>query len=161
MFSLFQRSSQVYVRTQKHMWQNKTTRRPSLGMCTTPQLIRYQAPPPDVRVPAQHVLRSSHLFEADLYDDASGPSGLQTQDMDRPQSLAPTPATTQNSQPDDSRACRECQRRRVKCDGSMPECAVCQRYRRHCLYDKHSRTRLTRKYAGPRSVPEGGSVNCD
>lgn len=84
-----------------------------------------------------------------LYGEASGPSGLHTSDMDRPHSLAPTPATSQNGPPDESRACRECQRRRVKCDGSMPECAVCQRYRRHCLYDKHSRTRLTRKYAGP------------
>ncbi|OBT66781.1 hypothetical protein VE03_04002 [Pseudogymnoascus sp. 23342-1-I1] len=27
----------------------------------------------------------------------------------------------------------------------MPVCAVCQKYRRHCLYDKHSKTRLTRK----------------
>ncbi|KAH6886845.1 fungal-specific transcription factor domain-containing protein [Thelonectria olida] len=42
-------------------------------------------------------------------------------------------------------SCRECRRRRVKCDGTIPVCSICQKYKRHCLYDKHSRTRLTRK----------------
>ncbi|SPJ72825.1 uncharacterized protein FTOL_02554 [Fusarium torulosum] len=41
--------------------------------------------------------------------------------------------------------CRECRRRKVKCDGVMPVCTICKKYRRHCLYDKHSRTRLTRR----------------
>ncbi|KAJ4139632.1 hypothetical protein NW765_003540 [Fusarium oxysporum] len=41
--------------------------------------------------------------------------------------------------------CRECRRRKVKCDGVMPVCSICRKYRRHCLYDKHSRTRLTRR----------------
>jgi len=65
--------------------------------------------------------------------------------MKRSQSLVPPSSTSQTAQADDGKACRECRRRRVVCDGTMPECAVCQRYRRHCLYDKHSRTRLTRK----------------
>jgi hypothetical protein len=42
-------------------------------------------------------------------------------------------------------SCRECRRRKGKCDGRMPVCSVCQRYNRHCLYDKHSRSSLTRK----------------
>ncbi|KAJ4186290.1 hypothetical protein NW767_012710 [Fusarium falciforme] len=42
--------------------------------------------------------------------------------------------------------CRECRRRRMKCDGVMPVCSICRKYRRHCLYDKHSRTRLTRRH---------------
>ncbi|PVH76817.1 hypothetical protein DL98DRAFT_561785 [Cadophora sp. DSE1049] len=42
--------------------------------------------------------------------------------------------------------CRECRRRRGKCDCKVPVCSVCQRYNRHCLYDKHSRSSLTRKH---------------
>lgn len=102
----------------------------------------------------------SRAFDArSAYGKVSGPPGLHTKVMDRRPSLAPTPAASQPGQPDESRACRECQRRRVKCDGSMPECAVCQRYRRHCLYDKHSRTRLTRKYAVPQFCLSG-VVSC-
>ncbi|KAF4968338.1 hypothetical protein FSARC_4284 [Fusarium sarcochroum] len=29
--------------------------------------------------------------------------------------------------------CRECRRRKVKCDGVMPVCSICKKYRRHCL----------------------------
>lgn len=140
-------------------------------MCTTPQINKVPSTPPSSRRlgsvqgprPARALdrLTVSPLSNWLLYGEGSGPPGLQTHEMDRPQSLAPTPATSHNGQPDESRACRECQRRRVKCDGSMPECAVCQRYRRHCLYDKHSRTRLTRKYARPRSVLLSVSVSCD
>ncbi|KAL2397937.1 hypothetical protein ABEF93_006404 [Exophiala dermatitidis] len=43
-------------------------------------------------------------------------------------------------------SCRECRRRKGKCDGKMPVCSICQRYNRHCLYDKHSRSSLTRKH---------------
>ncbi|KAF4126771.1 Fungal trans [Geosmithia morbida] len=57
---------------------------------------------------------------------------------------APTTTTTTPAI-EEPTSCRECRRRRVKCDGTMPVCAVCTKYRRHCLYDKHSRTRLTRK----------------
>ncbi|KAI1613135.1 transcriptional regulatory protein GAL4 [Exophiala viscosa] len=42
--------------------------------------------------------------------------------------------------------CRECKRRKGKCDGKLPVCSICQRYKRHCLYDKHSRSPLTRKH---------------
>ncbi|KAI0380619.1 hypothetical protein F5Y04DRAFT_271326 [Hypomontagnella monticulosa] len=43
-------------------------------------------------------------------------------------------------------ACKECHRRKARCDRSLPACNLCARYRRHCLYQKHSRTPLTRKY---------------
>lgn len=67
---------------------------------------------------------------------------------------APSPSPSQargHSRPeaDEPTSCRECKRRKAKCDGTKPECIVCQKYRRHCLYDKHSKTRLTRKYAAP------------
>lgn len=91
-----------------------------------------------------------HIFRPGSHGQASEPQGLQSgmKAMNRSQSVVPPPSTSQTAQPDEGKACRECRRRRVVCDGTMPECAVCQRYRRHCLYDKHSRTRLTRKYAG-------------
>ncbi|KAI1393078.1 uncharacterized protein F4822DRAFT_150033 [Hypoxylon trugodes] len=43
-------------------------------------------------------------------------------------------------------ACKECHRRKARCDRALPTCNLCTRYRRHCLYQKHSRTPLTRKY---------------
>ncbi|RMJ13110.1 hypothetical protein BHE90_004907 [Fusarium euwallaceae] len=42
-------------------------------------------------------------------------------------------------------ACKECRRRKARCDKGLPTCGLCIRYRRHCLYEKHSRTPLTRK----------------
>lgn len=62
---------------------------------------------------------------------------------------APAQAPPRNEPPpptEESTTCRECRRRKVKCDGVMPVCTICRKYRRHCLYDKHSRTRLTRRY---------------
>ncbi|KAI0191101.1 fungal-specific transcription factor domain-containing protein [Astrocystis sublimbata] len=43
-------------------------------------------------------------------------------------------------------ACKECRRRKAKCDRSIPACDTCVKYRRHCLYEKHSRTPLTRRH---------------
>lgn len=43
-------------------------------------------------------------------------------------------------------ACNECKRRKGKCDRVLPECTPCARNRRHCLYEKSSRSPLTRKY---------------
>ncbi|KAI9731434.1 MAG: hypothetical protein M1818_007824 [Claussenomyces sp. TS43310] len=43
-------------------------------------------------------------------------------------------------------ACKECRRRKAKCDRGMPTCGLCARYGRHCLYEKHSKTPLTRKH---------------
>ncbi|KAK5116030.1 hypothetical protein LTR62_000486 [Meristemomyces frigidus] len=43
-------------------------------------------------------------------------------------------------------ACNECKRRKGRCDRQLPECGPCARNRRHCLYEKHSKTPLTRKY---------------
>ncbi|KAK2056218.1 hypothetical protein LY76DRAFT_607144 [Colletotrichum caudatum] len=43
-------------------------------------------------------------------------------------------------------ACKECPRRKAKCDRALPTCNLCVKYRRHCLYEKHARTPLTRKH---------------
>ncbi|KAH7399199.1 fungal-specific transcription factor domain-containing protein [Phaeosphaeria sp. MPI-PUGE-AT-0046c] len=45
-----------------------------------------------------------------------------------------------------SNACNECRRRKARCDKSLPECGPCRRNRRHCLYERHSKTPLTRKH---------------
>lgn len=47
-------------------------------------------------------------------------------------------------------ACKECRRRKSKCNKAIPTCNLCVKYRRHCLYEKHSRTPLTRKWVGSR-----------
>lgn len=46
-------------------------------------------------------------------------------------------------------ACKECRRRKSKCNKAIPTCNLCVKYRRHCLYEKHSRTPLTRKSVTP------------
>lgn len=46
-------------------------------------------------------------------------------------------------------ACKECRRRKSKCNKAIPTCNLCVKYRRHCLYEKHSRTPLTRKWVPP------------
>jgi transcriptional regulatory protein GAL4 len=43
-------------------------------------------------------------------------------------------------------ACNECRRRKSKCDRILPECGLCFKQRRHCLYEQHSKTPLTRKH---------------
>lgn len=43
-------------------------------------------------------------------------------------------------------ACKECRRRKARCNRLLPTCDLCIKYRRHCLYEKHSRTPLTRRY---------------
>lgn len=47
---------------------------------------------------------------------------------------------------DREQACNECRRRKARCDKLLPECGPCKRNRRHCLYERHARTPLTRKY---------------
>lgn len=44
--------------------------------------------------------------------------------------------------------CKECKRRKAKCNRALPTCSLCVKYKRHCLYEKHSRTPLTRKWVG-------------
>ncbi|KAH6703190.1 transcriptional regulatory protein GAL4 [Leptodontidium sp. MPI-SDFR-AT-0119] len=66
-------------------------------------------------------------------------------------SLASKPTdtnTVKSAQPSSNagQPCRECRRRKGKCDCKVPVCSVCQRYNRHCLYDKHSQSSLTRKH---------------
>jgi len=43
-------------------------------------------------------------------------------------------------------ACNECKRRKGRCDRQLPECGPCARNKRHCLYESHSKTPLTRRY---------------
>lgn len=43
-------------------------------------------------------------------------------------------------------ACNECKRRKARCDRALPQCGPCSKNRRHCLYEKHSKTPLTRRY---------------
>jgi len=43
-------------------------------------------------------------------------------------------------------ACNECKRRKGRCDRTLPECGPCARNKRHCLYERHSKTPLTRRY---------------
>ncbi|EKG16843.1 hypothetical protein MPH_05946 [Macrophomina phaseolina MS6] len=43
-------------------------------------------------------------------------------------------------------ACNECKRRKARCDKALPQCTPCAKNRRHCLYEKHSKTPLTRRY---------------
>ena len=50
-------------------------------------------------------------------------------------------------------ACKECRRRKAKCNRAIPTCNLCVKYRRHCLYEKHSRTPLTRKSVPPLTYP--------
>lgn len=47
---------------------------------------------------------------------------------------------------DREQACNECRRRKARCDKALPECGPCRRNRRHCLYERHSKTPLTRKH---------------
>lgn len=57
-------------------------------------------------------------------------------------------ATTRASLPNESNqfSCNECKRRRSKCSREIPVCALCSKHNRHCLYEKHRRTPLTRKH---------------
>ncbi|KAJ9137577.1 Regulatory protein GAL4 [Pleurostoma richardsiae] len=43
-------------------------------------------------------------------------------------------------------ACKECRRRKLKCNKAIPICDLCLKHRRHCLYEKHARTPLTRRH---------------
>ncbi|KAI0009002.1 fungal-specific transcription factor domain-containing protein [Xylariaceae sp. FL0662B] len=43
-------------------------------------------------------------------------------------------------------ACKECRRRKAKCTKVIPSCDLCLKYKRHCLYEKYSRTPLTRRH---------------
>ncbi|KAL4736655.1 fungal-specific transcription factor domain-containing protein [Aspergillus similis] len=43
-------------------------------------------------------------------------------------------------------ACRECRRRKSKCDRAIPICRLCSKYSRVCRYEKSARTPLTRTH---------------
>lgn len=43
-------------------------------------------------------------------------------------------------------ACRECRRRKSKCDRTIPVCRLCGKFARVCTYEKSARTPLTRTY---------------
>lgn len=94
-----------------------------------------------------------HVFKQNAGDAVFSIPGCKTVHADM--STASPSQASLNTRPEteEPTSCRECKRRRAKCDGTKPECIVCQKYRRHCLYDKHSRTRLTRKYEVPHDMP--------
>lgn len=58
-------------------------------------------------------------------------------------------------------ACNECKRRKARCDKALPQCGPCTKNRRHCLYEKHSKTPLTRRYAFRRGQAQTTSQNAD
>ncbi|KAF9876109.1 C6 transcription factor [Colletotrichum karsti] len=60
--------------------------------------------------------------------------------------LPPDPASVGMAFASADQACKECRRRKAKCNRAIPTCNLCVKYRRHCLYEKHARTPLTRKH---------------
>ncbi|CAK4031209.1 Lactose regulatory LAC9 [Lecanosticta acicola] len=56
------------------------------------------------------------------------------------------PGPSTSAGPNAGESCNECKRRRGKCDRQLPECGPCARNKRHCLYERHSKTPLTRKH---------------
>jgi transcriptional regulatory protein GAL4 len=68
--------------------------------------------------------------------------------MERQLSLSDTPLLPPSSSDLglSETACNECKRRKGRCDRQLPECGPCERNKRHCLYEKHSKTPLTRKH---------------
>ncbi|KAK4560364.1 hypothetical protein LTR86_005560 [Recurvomyces mirabilis] len=66
--------------------------------------------------------------------------------MDQQLSLSEYAIATSSTLGLNEQACNECKRRKGRCDRQLPECGPCERNKRHCLYEKHSKTPLTRKY---------------
>lgn len=65
----------------------------------------------------------------------------------RPTTKSMSPVTDDNTVSDEKKfSCNECKRRRIKCSRQLPVCELCSKYKRHCLYEKHIKTPLTRKY---------------
>ncbi|KAG9255844.1 uncharacterized protein F5Z01DRAFT_672492 [Emericellopsis atlantica] len=72
--------------------------------------------------------------------------------MDQPVNADPSMGSSSNEEPlfdmigTSDQACKECRRRKARCNRDLPTCNLCLKYRRHCLYEKHARTPLTRKH---------------
>ncbi|KAL5335205.1 hypothetical protein BJX70DRAFT_330978 [Aspergillus crustosus] len=58
----------------------------------------------------------------------------------------PEPDAEQHTRPTAEQACRECRRRKSKCDRTIPVCHLCGKFNRGCTYEKSTRTPLTRTY---------------
>ncbi|KAG7838146.1 hypothetical protein KL941_003777 [Ogataea angusta] len=43
-------------------------------------------------------------------------------------------------------SCNECRRRKLRCSRDLPTCVSCSKFNRHCLYNRHSHSPLTRKH---------------
>lgn len=43
-------------------------------------------------------------------------------------------------------ACKECRRRKSRCDRIIPICALCHKFGRQCIYERSDKTPLTRRY---------------
>ncbi|PLB44509.1 hypothetical protein P170DRAFT_450591 [Aspergillus steynii IBT 23096] len=63
-----------------------------------------------------------------------------------PQDPRQTPEPDQLTGEVAGQACRECRRRKSKCDRILPVCHLCGRFNRRCMYEKQTRTPLTRTY---------------
>ncbi|KAL4866023.1 hypothetical protein BDV12DRAFT_210748 [Aspergillus spectabilis] len=59
---------------------------------------------------------------------------------------SPEPNSEQHTRPTAEQACRECRRRKSKCDRTIPVCHLCGKFNRGCTYEKSTRTPLTRTY---------------
>lgn len=66
--------------------------------------------------------------------------------MDGPRPGSSHAQTSLTSLGASDQACNECKRRKGRCDRQLPECGPCARNKRHCLYERHSKTPLTRRY---------------
>ncbi|KAJ5292303.1 uncharacterized protein N7443_008256 [Penicillium atrosanguineum] len=51
-----------------------------------------------------------------------------------------------SARPTAQQACKECRRRKSKCDRLIPNCALCHKFGRQCIYEKQMKTPLTRRY---------------
>ncbi|KAL4938252.1 hypothetical protein BDV06DRAFT_215256 [Aspergillus oleicola] len=77
--------------------------------------------------------------------DPSEAGRTTTPDSSRPEIAAPGPDTPNRARTAEQ-ACRECRRRKSKCDRTIPVCRLCGKFARICTYEKASRTPLTRTY---------------
>ncbi|KAL4929748.1 transcription factor domain-containing protein [Aspergillus undulatus] len=75
--------------------------------------------------------------------------GMQTETGQPPRHRTPDPDPNADSDiatRTADQACRECRRRKSKCDRTIPVCRLCGKFARVCTYEKSSRTPLTRTY---------------
>ncbi|KAH6644375.1 fungal-specific transcription factor domain-containing protein [Boeremia exigua] len=62
--------------------------------------------------------------------------------LDRGPPPPPKPHPAQNREDRVTRACKNCRKRKVKCSGEVPRCAICQTNNLSCVYEQARRDRL-------------------